>query len=144
MSVCASCASVDNAARPLVFYDFPKTYLNYQVIGDHEKNRLLTLHYLSKKEIPCHQEIQEPFVYVITAYLYEPVGEMDNRIRRTAFRVSLQKDQTKRNCTNVSLTWLVQSRGIRERTWRTLESDTKYVSSYLDDVIKLFIERQCK
>ena len=141
--ILASCASVDTGSRPPEVSDFPDVSLDYRVTGTREETRQVTINFLTDKGIPYRQEIQEPHTYVITAYLSEPQKGEDRRIRRTAYRVSLREDVPNSLCTYASVTWLVESKGIRERTWRTVESDGGYSPSTLKEVKGLFSGRRC-
>jgi len=141
----ASCSSVDTSTRPPEVVDFPEVGLDYRVAGTREDTRQATISFFTDKGIPYRQEIQEPHSYVITAYLAEPKTREDRRIRRTAYRVSMRESNTANSqCVSASVTWLVESKGIRERTWRTVESDGAYTPTNLEEVKGLFIKRKCQ
>jgi len=140
----ASCATVYVSSRTPEVADFPDVSLDYRVTETRESTRQVTIGFFTDKGIPYRQEIQEPHTYVITAYLSEPKGREDRRVRRIAYRVSLREDAPSSPCTYASVTWLVESKGIRERTWRTVESDGAYTPSSLEEVKGLFTERRCQ
>src|SRR5712691_9032839 len=74
----------------------------------------------------------QPVKYRCRCRVIEPTENEARRIRRTAYRVSLRSDSARAECTYASMTWLVQSKGIREETWQTTPADDTYSPSTLD------------
>lgn len=124
--------------------DFPNHGLTYQVRGSKEEVRQATINFLTDKSIPFRQEIQEPNTYVISAHLSEPQQNEDRRIRRVAYRVSLREDAQNSPCSHASVTWIIESKGVRESTWRTVESDAGFSPSTLEEVKGIFSGRRCQ
>ena len=122
---------------------FPAEGLDYEVSDSVNDNRMRAIQFLSKKRVRYRQEIIEPYTYVLTVFVPEPRSGSDRRVRRTAFKLALTENKQKPSCTNSSLTWIVESRGIREETWRVLKSDNEYTPSALEEITSLFTENNC-
>ena len=131
------CATVDYSTHPPDVSEFPSSALNYRVASDVNQSLIQTIQFLTSKGITFHQESIQPDNIIITSYIEEPFKATDRRVRRTAYKVNITRDHIDATYSSISVSWLVQSRGVRERTWRHTGQDTTYAPTHLA-VIKNF------
>lgn len=81
-------------------------------------------------------EIYDPFTYLITWYINEPRSN-DPRQRRTAFMIGISQMSSDSMCTEITLSAITSSRGNREETWRIIDEDLNFKSTYEDTIKNL-------
>jgi len=69
---------------------------------------------------------EPPFKYVITWFQIERDSRLD-RYRRNAYLIRVTDAPSNSTCSHISINWMSESCGFRERTWRTTEEDRRHV-----------------
>ena len=126
---------------------------------------------LSRQSWPTTQEIEGRYTYVITVYVEEgevefiyeaqgvdPTTEADatpsffiewspfadtSRHQRSAVLIRIAEAAGSPGCSEVFVSWKVQSRGVREETWRTTDEDNS-TQPFLVRVINEWLREYAK
>lgn len=128
--------------------DFSAPGLTHLLATDPEALRIELIEWLSREGWPTTQEIEGRYTYVITVYVEE--GELDDGATpagvagggsvppATRWRPASSRGRTQRSavllritgappgagpCSEAFVSWTVQSRGLREETWRVTDAD---------------------
>lgn len=144
LAIClTACVTTYHAIKLPEISDFTDASLTYTVKGTLKDVTKETTEFLLRRTIRHRQQAEEPYTYLITDYIKEPAGQEGNRIRRTAYIIKLREIPPTGQCTAASISWLVESKGTRENTWRTIKSDEDYSPNTLMTVKDLFEKRKC-
>lgn len=122
---------------------FPTRELAFVVRGPVPDVRQRLLKSLNARRLAYKQELSDPFTYVITVYTWEPPTDSLWRSRRASYLLRLAADSENRRCTDVSLNWIVESKGNREELWSVQPSDAEYVPRLREVFVKELEENAC-
>jgi hypothetical protein len=124
------------------FTKFPDSQINMNVLGSREEVLRSMSDYFSGRNWPTRQEIQEPYIYLVTTYWTDTSGK---RQHRAAYRIRIGRDTEKQACSNASLSWIVESRSFREQSWRSTDDDSSYQPKDIQQITEMIKERgTCK
>jgi hypothetical protein len=129
--------------------DFPKQELIYRVSGDVVKAVESIQSSLTRRKVPSTPPmIRAPSVFVVSAYVVEPKGNSDRRVRRTAFLFTVapiaQGSAGGPACSTVAVASLTQSRGTFEERWSVQEEDKGFESLAWPVIYQEITAKECK
>lgn len=128
--------------------DFPKQELTYRVRGSVDGVVQDIQDTLTRRNVRATPPmLRAPNVVVVSAYVTEPAGAADRRIRRTAFRftiTAMAASGSSGTCSTVAVASLTQSKGNFEERWSIQESDKTFASSAWQTVQREITAKECK
>lgn len=139
-----SCGGGDELILTEKMEMFPDVSIDYSMAGTLEENRLKTADFFSNLGIRYRQETADSQLYLITGPVAEPVAKGDKKLRRTAYRVRLTETPGDSSCGVASITWIVESRGLKEDKWVVDKLDITYMPASLANIKKYFLANRCQ
>lgn len=127
---------IDESGTPRA-EEFPNAGIPFRIHGGVEPVKDALLANAARLSWRVRQEISEPYVYIITVFIREPSVGSDRRIRRSAYRIRVSPHSPEPNCTDASVTWLTESKGIREGTWSREPADQQYEPAHKDYLLRM-------
>ncbi len=123
--------------------EFPNREVTYLITGTQESVRDQIVDLLSKRTLFSRVWIEALQTYVITAYIDEPKTPGARRVRKTAYRFAVSPTSQTKVCAQLSVTWLIKSRGVREELWSIQEADVNYVPASWSEIKTLLEKQRC-
>lgn len=127
---------------------FPNQELTYRVHGSVDATIQHIQDTLTRRNVRSTPPMKRsPSVFIISAYIYEPLTGAERRARRTAFRftvIGMPESLSSSPCSTVAVASLTQSKGVFEEQWSIQESDKTFTSSAWPIMQQEFSTKECK
>jgi hypothetical protein len=123
--------------------DFSAADISFSVKGDQNSVLQAIVNYLSDNTMFHRVELGPAQDFVVTAFLDEPITPGARRTRRTAYRFSIGAMSVGVKCSPIGVTWLTQSKGIREERWSVQAEDTGVTPNSWPVIRQLLEARRC-
>lgn len=112
--------------------DFPKTGFRALLPLPTARAASHVQQYLYSRLVPVEVSVRDSATYLITARLLEPAARNQRRDHRTTYLVVLTHSGSR--CTSVFFSWIRESKGVRERTWRRTEEDANEIPLFAGQI----------
>lgn len=123
--------------------DFPAADISFRLAGEQKSVLQDIVNYLSENTMFHRVEIGPAQDFVVTAFFDEPAAPGARRTRKTAYRFSVGSATDSSGCSPLGLTWLTESKGIREERWSVQPEDSAVNPSSWSQIRQMLEARRC-
>ena len=123
--------------------DFPAADISFRIAGDQQSVLQDIVNYLSDNTMFHRVEIGPAQDFVVTAFFDEPAAPGARRARKTAYRFSVGTATDRSGCSPIGVTWLTESKGIREEQWSVQPEDTALNPSSWPQIHQMLEAHRC-
>ena len=116
---------------------FPMPNLKHEINRPRDKVRNSMINYFASRAWPAREEVQGKSISFITSYDQDENGSNQRR-RRSAFLLRILPSDS--DSVNLSVTWIVESKGNNEEMWRTTEDDSDYTPKQLSSIVSFILD----
>lgn len=143
----AGCVSEPQEARgpaqtPAVA-DFPAADISFSIAGDQKSVMQHIVNYLSENTMFHRVELGPAQHFVVTAFFEEPSAPGARRTRKTAYRFSVGTASGPSKCSPLGVTWITESKGIREERWSVQPDDAAVKPSSWPGIHQMLDSLRC-
>ena len=80
----------------------------------------------------------------ITFFMSADSPKDASRLKRFAYRFQIDSKPLEKKCSEISIAWTIESKGIRESTWSVQPDDLGYIPPQFSELRKQLESHQCK